>query len=88
MKHLKTIFFLLVCLAAGVGIGKAYIWLSGPAKRGFEHSDGPPVITGIGNARPGAGLPCRYGTVCRRPPRSRNGKRRLPPRWAWNATRA
>jgi hypothetical protein len=51
INHLKTIFFLIVCLAVGVGIGKAYVWMrQPPTKRGFEHSEGPPVVTGMGDA--------------------------------------
>jgi hypothetical protein len=60
MNHLKTIFFLLVCLAVGVGIGKAYVWWNQPAGRGFEHNDGPPVITGIGDAPAQRGFTVRW----------------------------
>jgi hypothetical protein len=50
ITHLKTAIFFVVCLVVGVGIGKGYLWLRQPPKRGFEHSDGPPVITGVGDA--------------------------------------
>jgi hypothetical protein len=59
INHLKTILFLIVCLALGVGIGKAYIWLRQPHKRGFEHYEGPPVVTGVGDA------PAQRGFVVR-----------------------
>jgi hypothetical protein len=50
MNHVKTILFLVLCLAVGVGIGKAYVWFMRPASAGFTKNSGPPVITGVGDA--------------------------------------
>jgi len=50
INHLKTVFFILICIAVGIGIGQAYVWWSQPPKRGFEKSEGPPLITGVGDA--------------------------------------
>ncbi len=63
MTHIKTIFFLVVCLAVGVGIGKTYLWLTAP-KLGFTKSEGPPLITGVGDAPAQRGFAVRAG----RPP--------------------
>jgi hypothetical protein len=49
MNHIKTILFLILCLAVGVGIGKAYVWFMRPAA-GFTKNSGQAVITGVGDA--------------------------------------
>jgi hypothetical protein len=65
MNYLKTILFIVLCLAVGVGIGQAYIWLSQPAKRGFEKSERPPLITGLGDAPAHRGFALKGGDLGR-----------------------
>jgi hypothetical protein len=60
MKHVKTVLFLLLCLAAGVGIGKAYIYFTQPGRRGFEKNSGPPLVTGVGDAPAVRGFVVRW----------------------------
>jgi hypothetical protein len=66
VKHLKTIFFLIVCLTVGVGIGKAYLWWRNP-RRGFEKHIEPPLITGIGDAPGNRGFTVRAGDLASLP---------------------
>jgi len=65
MSHLKTALFIILCLAAGVGLGRAYIWWKQPPKRGFENSERPPLITGVGDAPSHRGFAIKGGDLGR-----------------------
>jgi hypothetical protein len=51
LNHLKTIFFFVLCIGLGAGIGKAYIWFThARGTADFSNSIAPPLITGVGDA--------------------------------------
>ncbi len=51
MSSVKNIFFLVVCLLVGLGIGKGFVmWKQRGVGKGFEKHEDPILVTGVGDA--------------------------------------